>query len=59
MPKSLDQPATSPAEDKNVTLERIAAKPLLHDQSQALHPLAHIAMALAIHTRTLELTGII
>src|SRR5215217_2417151 len=45
MPKSLDQPAAFPAEDKNVTLERITTQTFLHNQSQALHSLAHIAMA--------------
>src|ERR1700712_5742479 len=45
MPKSLDQPATFPPEDKNVPLERITAQTFLHDQSKTLHPFAHIAMA--------------
>src|SRR5215204_762025 len=45
MPQGFNQRTSATAEHEDVACERIAAKALLHQQRQAIHPFPHVGVA--------------
>src|SRR3546814_8200707 len=45
MPQHLDQPTRAAPEHVEITAMRVATQPLLHQQRQTLHALAHVRVA--------------
>src|SRR3546814_15957006 len=45
MPQHLDQPTRAAPEHVEITAMRVATQPLLHQQRQTLHALAHVRLA--------------